>query len=163
LSALKGLFSDITDDPVTYVNAPLMAAERGCEVRLLTDPQAYDFRNVTELRGTLADGRIVSVSGTLTGPRMVPKIIGINGFDLEIPLSSHMAFFTYEDRPGVIGLIGNLLGDAYVNIASMQVARNAEATEALVALTLDSKIPDDVLAAIAEVVRTDAIQVVDLE
>ena len=163
LSALKGLFTDITEDPVTYVNAPLMASERGCEVRLLTDPNAVDFRNVTELRGTLADGRVVSVAGTLTGPRMVPKVIGINGFDLEIPLSSHMAFFTYEDRPGVIGQIGGLLGDANVNIASMQVARNEEATTALVALTLDSTIPDDVLAGIAEVVRTDAIQVANLD
>jgi D-3-phosphoglycerate dehydrogenase / 2-oxoglutarate reductase len=163
LSALKGLFTDITDDPVTYVNAPLMATERGCEVRLLTDPNAVDFRNVTELRGTLADGRVVSVAGTLTGPRMVPKVIGINGFDLEIPLSSHMAFFTYEDRPGVIGQIGGLLGDANVNIASMQVARNDEATEALVALTLDSTIPDDVLAAIADVVGTEAIQVANLD
>ena len=163
LSALKGLFTDITEDPVTYVNAPLMASERGCEVRLLTDPNAVDFRNVTELRGTLADGRIVSVAGTLTGPRMVPKVIGINGFDLEIPLSNHMAFFTYEDRPGVIGQIGGLLGDAGVNIASMQVARNEEATKALVALTLDSTIPDDVLAGIAEVVRTDAIQVANLD
>ena len=163
LSALKGLFSDITDDPVTYVNAPLMAAERGCEVRLLTDPQTYDFRNVTELRGTLADGRMVSVAGTLTGPRMVPKIVGINGFDLEIPISDHIAFFTYEDRPGVIGLIGNLLGEANVNIAAMQVARNAEATQALVALTVDSAIPDDVLAGIAEIVQTDAVQVVDLD
>lgn len=162
LSALKGLFTDITEDPVTYVNAPLMASERGCEVRLLTDPNAYDFRNVTELRGTLADGRVVSVAGTLTGPRMVPKVIGINGFDLEIPLSEHMAFFTYEDRPGVIGQIGNMLGDAEVNIASMQVARNAEATEALVALTVDSKIPDDVLSGIAELVKTEAVQVVDL-
>lgn len=163
LAALKGLFTDITEDPVTYVNAPLMASDRGCEVRLLTDPTAVDFRNVTELRGTLADGRIVSVSGTLTGPRMVPKVIGINGFDLEIPLSSHMAFFTYEDRPGVIGQIGGLLGDASVNIASMQVARNEEATKALVALTLDSSIPDDVLTAIAEVVRTEAIQVANLD
>jgi D-3-phosphoglycerate dehydrogenase len=140
-----------------------MAAERGCEVRLITSPNAVDFRNVTELRGTLADGRTVSVAGTLTGPRMVPKVIGINGFDLEIPLSSHMAFFTYEDRPGVIGQIGGLLGDANVNIASMQVARNDDATEALVALTLDSTIPDDVLSAIAETVRTEAIQVANLE
>ncbi|MDO5502307.1 MAG: phosphoglycerate dehydrogenase [Actinomycetia bacterium] len=163
LSALKGLFSDITEDPVTYVNAPLLAAERGCEVRLLTDPHADDFRNVTELRGALADGRIVSVAGTLTGPRMVPKVIGINGFDLEIPLSNHMAFFTYEDRPGVIGQIGNILGDADVNIASMQVARNAEATEALVALTVDSTIPDEVLGSIREIVRTDAVQIADLD
>ena len=56
LAALKGLFTDVTEDPVTYVNAPLLAEQRGCETRLLTDPTTQDFRNVTTLRGTLADG-----------------------------------------------------------------------------------------------------------
>ncbi|HYN29395.1 MAG TPA: phosphoglycerate dehydrogenase, partial [Dermatophilaceae bacterium] len=60
LSALKGLFTDLTEDPVTYVNAPLMAKERGCASRLVTDAVAEDFRNVTTLRGTLADGSTVS-------------------------------------------------------------------------------------------------------
>ena len=69
LAALKGLFTDVTEDPVTYVNAPLLAKERGCEVRLLTDEVSEDFRNVTTLHGTLADGTTVSVAGTLTGPR----------------------------------------------------------------------------------------------
>ena len=58
LAALKGLFTDVTEDPVTYVNAPLLAEQRGCEVRLLTDPSTQDFRNVTTLHGTLADGTI---------------------------------------------------------------------------------------------------------
>ena len=93
---------------------------------------------------------------------MVPKLIGINGYDLEIPLSTHMAFFTYEDRPGVIGPIGGLLGDADVNIAAMQVSRNEEATKALVALTLDPTIPLDVLAAIEKEIGAETVRVVDL-
>ena len=163
LSALKGLFTDITDEPVTYVNAPLMAAERGCEARLITNPTAEDFRNVTTLRGTLADGTIVSISGTLTGPKMVQKIIGVNGFDLEVPLSQHMAFLSYVDRPGVIGAFGRLLGDAGVNIAGMQVSRNEQGGSALVVLTLDSEIPAEVLTAIGNEVNATLARVADLD
>jgi D-3-phosphoglycerate dehydrogenase len=162
LSALKGLFTDLTEDPVTYVNAPLLAEQRGVEARLLTDPASQDFRNVTTLRGTLADGTIVSVAGTLTGPRMVEKIVGINGFDLEVPLSEHMAFFTYRDRPGIVGAVGRLLGEADVNIGGMQVARDEKGGRALVALTVDSAIPGDVIHAIAAEIDAE-VRVVDLD
>ena len=162
LSALKGLFTDLTEDPVTYVNAPLIAEQRGVEARLLTDPTSQDFRNVTTLRGTLADGRIVSVAGTLTGPRMIEKIVGINGFDLEVPFSEHMAFFSYQDRPGVVGAVGRFLGEADVNIGGMQVARDQRGGRALVALTVDSTIPSDVLSAIATEIDAE-VHVVDLE
>jgi D-3-phosphoglycerate dehydrogenase / 2-oxoglutarate reductase len=162
LSALKGLFTDLTEDPVTYVNAPLLAEQRGVEARLLTDPASQDFRNVTTLRGTLADGTLVSVAGTLTGPRMVEKIVGINGFDLEVPLSEHMAFFTYRDRPGIVGAVGRLLGEADVNIGGMQVARDEKGGRALVALTVDSAIPSDVVGAIAAEIDAE-VRVVDLD
>ncbi len=162
LSALKGLFTDLTEDPVTYVNAPLLAEQRGVQARLLTDPASHDYRNVTTLRGTLADGSVVSVSGTLTGPRMVEKIVGINGFDLEVPLSEHMAFFTYRDRPGIVGAVGRLLGEADVNIGGMQVARDAKGGRALVALTVDSAIPSDVVNAIAGEIEAE-VRVVDLD
>ncbi len=163
LSALKGLFTDVTEDAVTYVNAPLIAADRGVEVRLLTASETQDFRNVTTLRGTLADGSVVSVSGTLTGPRLVQKVVGVNGFDIEIPLSQHLAFFTYTDRPGVVGALGRLLGDADVNIAGMQVARRDEGGPALVAMTVDSAIPPDVVAAIGREIGADSVRVADLD
>ena len=83
----------------------------GCEVRLLTEPVSPDFRNVTTLRGTLADGSVVSVAGTLTGPRLVEKVVAVNGFDLEVPISEHMAFFRYVERPGIVGIVGRVLGD----------------------------------------------------
>ncbi|MBP6996684.1 MAG: phosphoglycerate dehydrogenase [Phycicoccus sp.] len=163
LSALKGIFGPVTETPVTYVNAPLLARERGCEVRLITNALAEDFRNVTTLRGTLADGRVVSVAGTLTGPKMVQKVIGVNGFDLEIPISQHMAFYTYKDRPGVIGALGKLLGDASVNIAGMQVSRKDQTGEALVALTVDSAIPQEIIEAIEKEIGAKTVRVVDIE
>ena len=162
LAALKGLFTDVTEDPVTYVNAPLLAKERGCESRLVTDEVSEDFRNVTTLHGTLADGTTVSISGTLTGPKMVQKLIGINGWDLEIPISAHMAFFAYEDRPGVIGAVGKLLGEADVNIAGMQVSRDDDAAKALIALTVDQAIPLDVVTAIEKEIGAETVRVVDL-
>jgi D-3-phosphoglycerate dehydrogenase len=161
LAALKGYFTNLVTEAVSYVNAPLLAEQRGCEVRLLTDPASSDFRNVTTLRGTLADGSTVEVAGTLTGPRMIEKIVGVNGFDLEVPLADHLAFFTYGDRPGVIGTVGRLLGDAQVNIAGMQVARKEQGGQALAPLTVDTPTPADVLTAIADEVGAD-VSVVDL-
>ena len=163
LAALKGLFTDVTETPVTYVNAPLLAKERGCQTRLVTNAVAEDFRNVTTLRGTMADGAVVSVAGTLTGPKMVQKIIGINGFDLEIPVSQHLAFYTYKDRPGVVGALGQLLGDANVNIAGMQVSRNDHTGEALVAMTVDNAIPSELVAAIEREIGASTVRVADLE
>ena len=163
LAALKGLFHGVVEESVTYVNAPLLAAERGCEVRLLTDPNSPDFRNVTTLHGTLADGAVVSVAGTLTGPRLIEKVVGVNGFDLEVPISEHMAFFTYVDRPGVVGKVGRVLGGAGINIGGMQVARDAEGGHALMVLTVDSLMPAAVLAEISEEIGATTVRVVDLD
>ena len=163
LSALKGLFQDVVEESVTYVNAPLLAQERGCEVRLLTDPKSLDFRNVTTLRGTLPDGSVVSVSGTLTGPRMIEKVVAVNGFDLEVPVSEHIAFLTYVDRPGVVGAVGRVLGEAGTNIAGMQVARDAAGGHALMVLTVDSRIPPAVLNEISQEIGGQTVRVADLD
>lgn len=162
LSALKGLFEDVVEEQVSYVNAPVIAEQRGCEVRLLTDSVSEDFRNVTTLRGTLKDGAVVSVAGTLTGPRMVEKIVGINGFDLEVPLTDHLAVFTYADRPGVVGQVGQILGGEGINIAGMQVARSESKGTALVLLTVDGAMPPALAARIAEVVEAETFSVINL-
>ena len=163
LAALKGLFQGVVEQSVSYVNAPLLAQERGCEVRLLTDPNSPDFRNVTTLRGTLADGSVISVAGTLTGPRMIEKIVGVNQFDLEVPISEHMVFYTYADRPGVVGSLGRVLGEAGINIGGMQVARDAAGGHALVVLTVDSQIPPAVLTELSQEIDATTVRVVDLD
>ena len=126
LAALKGVFADIVEDQVSYVNAPLLAAERGIEVRLVTDPESPDHRNLITIRGTLADGSQVSVSGTLIGIAQNERLVEVNDFVVDLEPTEHLAFFTYEDRPGMVGTVGKILGDAGVNIAGMQVSRNAE-------------------------------------
>jgi D-3-phosphoglycerate dehydrogenase / 2-oxoglutarate reductase len=163
LAAMKGVFSDIVEDAVTYVNAPLLAKERGVEVSLVTDEASPDWRNVITLRGTLPGGQVVSVAGTLTGRRQAEKLVEVSGFDMEIALAEHMAFFTYVDRPGVVGIVGRILGDQGINIAGMQVCRNARGGDALIVLTVDSALPPAVLDEISSSVGAATSRTVDLD
>jgi D-3-phosphoglycerate dehydrogenase len=162
LAALKGLFADVVEEQVTYVNAPVLAAERGIDVRLLTDPESPEFRNVITLRGTLADATPLAVAGTLTGPKQVQKLVGIDGLDLEVPLADRMLVIRYADRPGVIGTIGRLVGDAGVNIAAMQVGRDAEGGKAVSVLTLDEALPLAVVDEIQRDIGAETVRFVDL-
>ncbi|HWB65279.1 MAG TPA: phosphoglycerate dehydrogenase [Mycobacteriales bacterium] len=162
LAALKGVFTDVVEDQVTYVNAPLLAAERGVELTLTSTEESPDYRNLLTVRGALTDGQVVSVGGNLTGPRMVQKLVDVNGFDLEVAISEHMVFATYDDRPGIVGQVGQLLGTAGVNIAGMQVARRAAGGAALMVLTVDSAIPAAVLDDIAAAVGASAVHAVHL-
>lgn len=145
LAALKGVFADVVEDAVTYVNAPLLTQERGVEVNLITSEESPDYRNLVTVRGTLPNNKVVSVSGTLTGPKQVEKIVQVDGFDIEVVPTAHLAFFTYEDRPGIIAIVGRILGEAGINIAGMQVSRDERGGHALAALTADSAIPLPVL------------------
>jgi D-3-phosphoglycerate dehydrogenase / 2-oxoglutarate reductase len=162
LAALKGVFADVVEEQVSYVNAPLFAEERGLEVRLTTTDDSPDYRNLIALRGTLADGTQVSVAGTLSGPRQIERITEVDGFDIEITPTQHMAFLVYEDRPGVVGTIGNVLGAAGINIAGMQVSRHEQGGDALVALTVDSAIPSAVLDEIVTAIGATSGRSVDL-
>ena len=117
LAALKGVFADVVEEQVSYVNAPLLAAERGVAVRLVTDAESPDHRNLITLRGTLADGSQVSVSGTLIGIAQRERLVEVDGYDVDIEPTEHLAFLRYEDRPGMVGTVGGILGEASVNIA----------------------------------------------
>jgi D-3-phosphoglycerate dehydrogenase len=162
LAALKGVFADVVEDPVSYVNAPLLAEERGVEVRLTTNLDSTDYRNLVTVRGTLPSGQVLSVSGTLSGRRHLEKLVDVDGFDMELVPTEHMAFFRYHDRPGVVGIVGRILGEREVNIAGMQVSRDARGGHALVALTVDSAIPHGTLEEIVEAIGAESGRLVDL-
>ena len=163
LAALKGVFGGIVEEAVTYVNAPLLAAQRGVEVSLSTDAFSPDWRNLVTVRGTLPGGQVVSVSGTLTGHRHIEKLVEVNGFEMEIAAAEHMVFFTYTDRPGIVGVVGQILGSEGINIAGMQVARDARGGHALIVLTVDSAIPPVVLDDITSTIGAVVGRSVDLE
>ena len=162
LAALKGVFCDVVEQQVSYVNAPLLAAERGLAVRLVTDGDSPDHRNLITLRGTLADGSQVSVSGTLVGLAQRERLVAVDGYDVDIEPSEHLAFFRYQDRPGMVGTVGGILGEAQVNIGGMQVARDTKGGLALVALSVDSAIPPEVLEVIASAITAVSVRAVDL-
>ncbi|HSK27860.1 MAG TPA: phosphoglycerate dehydrogenase [Jiangellales bacterium] len=163
LAALKGVFTDVVESPVTYVNAPVIAADRGVEVRLVTDEDSPDYRNLVTVRGCLADGRTLSVSGTLVGTRHVEKLVEVDGYDIEVQPSAHMAFLRYEDRPGIVGTVGRVLGEAGVNIAGMQVSRQSKGGHALVGMTVDQAIPHAALTEIVDAIGAEWGRTVDLE
>jgi D-3-phosphoglycerate dehydrogenase len=147
LSGLKGAFSSVSHEPVTFVNAPLFAKERGISVEESKSSQSLDYVNLVEVHA-VCKGETVSVAGVLVGKRDTERLVRVYGYDLDMAFHPTMAFFRYEDRPGIVGIVGTLLGEAGVNIANMQVARQTEGGEALMGLALDSPMPQDVLEGI---------------
>ncbi len=162
LAALKGLFTDVVEDQVSYVNAPLMAAERGLAVRLVSSSDSPEYRNLVTLRGTFPGGVQASVSGTLVGVGQRERLVEVDGYDIDIEPTDHLAFIRYEDRPGMVGTVGQLLGQASVNIAGMQVSRDVKGGHALVVLTVDSAIPTDLLTDIETAMTASSVRTVDL-
>jgi D-3-phosphoglycerate dehydrogenase / 2-oxoglutarate reductase len=144
LSGLKGAFSAVMHEPVTFVNAPLLAKERGISVEESKSSQAMDYVNLLEVRAICRD-ESVSVAGVLADKKDDERLVRVYGYEIDMAFASILIFFRYEDRPGVIGTVGTLLGEAGVNIANMQVARQTQGGEALMGMAVDSPIPQDVL------------------
>ncbi|WP_026535079.1 phosphoglycerate dehydrogenase [Arthrobacter sp. H14] len=162
LAALKGVFKDVVSEQVSYVNAPVLAEQRGITTRLITTPDSPEYRNVLTIRGALSDGSQISVAGTLTGPKQIEKIVNVNGYDVEIPISEHLLLIAYQDRPGVIGTLGRILGENGTNIASMQVSRNDDGGAVMCLLTVDSAVSQEVLETIRDEIGATAAREVDL-
>ena len=156
LAALKGIFTNVVSETVSYVNAPLLAEQRGVAVRMITDKESPEYRNVITLRGALADGSQVSVSGTLTGTKQIQKIVEINGYDVEVPFEDHLIVMIYADRPGIVAVYGREFGDAEINIAGMQIARHVAGGKALSVLTVDSPVPTSLLAKVRVAIKAEA-------
>jgi D-3-phosphoglycerate dehydrogenase len=162
LAALKGIFTNVVSETVSYVNAPLLAEQRGVAVRLITESASEEYRNVITLTGALSDGSQISVSGTLTGTKQIEKIVEINGYDVEVPFAEHLIVMTYVDRPGIVAIYGKEFGDANINIAGMQIARKSAGGKALSVLTVDSPAPDTLLESLRVAIDADTLQEIDI-
>lgn len=146
LAGLKGAFGAVVQEPVTFVNAPLLARERGIEYTEVKAAAGRDYVNMIEIRG---DGG-AAVAGTLVGRRNEERIVRVFDFEIDMPPARYLCFLRYDDRPGVIGAIGTILGGAGINIADMRVGRRERGGEALMCLTVDQWISPEVLAELAE-------------
>ncbi|WP_394768747.1 phosphoglycerate dehydrogenase [Lacisediminihabitans sp.] len=162
LAALKGIFTNIVSESVSYVNAPLLAEQRGIAVRLVTDAVSDEYRNLLTIRGALSDGEQISVSGTLTGPKQTQKIVEINGYDVEVPVAEHLIVMVYTDRPGIVAVYGKEFGEAGINIAGMQISRREAGGQALSVLTVDSPAPDALLETVRVAIDADLLREIDI-
>lgn len=163
LAALKGIFTDVVSGHVSYVNAPVLAEGRGIETRLSTTTNSPHYRNTITIKAVSASGKEFNVTGTLTGPQQVEKLVGINDYEFEVAIADHMLVLEYEDRPGVIGTMGMQLGDRGINIATMDVALRADGSTALAILTLDSELPSGLIDQVGEAIHAEKTAEVDLE
>ena len=162
LAALKGYFTNIVSENVSYVNAPLLAEQRGIEVSLSTSETSEAYRNTTTLRGVLADGSQVEVAGTLSGTKMAEKIVGINGYEIEAAIAEHHIVMVYEDKPGVIATYGAALAKEGINIDALSVARGKDGAEALAIVTVSAAVPDGVLDALRAQIGASVLHEVDI-
>jgi D-3-phosphoglycerate dehydrogenase / 2-oxoglutarate reductase len=140
---LRGLFAagGSSEEPVSYVNAPRLAAERGMEVRETTSSASQDYLNLMTLSG--GDH---SVAATVGGVRSEQRIVMVDGHTVDVAPADNMLVVRNDDRPGMIGVVGTVLGEAGLSIANMAVGRSPSGGAALMVLATDRAVPGDVIA-----------------
>jgi D-3-phosphoglycerate dehydrogenase len=143
LSVLKGVFGSVSEEPVSYVNAPRLAAERGVEVRESSSALARDYVNLITVRG--GDH---AIGGTLVGLRGEPRLVLVDDHSVDVPPADHMLVCRNDDEPGMIAAVTKELGDAGLNIDDMHLGRSSSGAAALMVLATRSAVPDDVQARI---------------
>ena len=146
LSALKGFFGASSGEPVSYVNAPAVAAEQGLEVRPTSTTTSRDYVNLITLRG--GDH---SLSGTLVGLNAPPTLVMIDDHTVDVPPAANLLVVRNEDRPGMIGKVATLVGDAGVNIDDMAVGASPQGAKALMVVATDRLVDDATLASLRNV------------
>ncbi len=141
LSALKGVFGGSTDDPVSYVNAPQLAEQRGLDVREISTATSRDYKSLITLRS-----KSHSIAGTLSSVgRRSERIVMVDDHPVEVPPSPHMLVVRNDDRPGMIGLVGTSLGAADISISSMAVGPSPTAATAMMVISTSASAPDAVV------------------
>ena len=144
VAALNGAFQGRSDQPVNYVNAPMIAAERGVEVREERSRAARDYTNLVRVEA-VSDGVALRIAGTTMGNDNRLWLVSALGFDLDMELAPLLVVFRYDDVPGVIGKVGTLFGGSAVNIANMTVSRTRQGGQALMVLSIDTPAPPELV------------------
>jgi len=163
LAALRGLFTHVVEDQVTFVNVPVLAQTRGVTVELATAPESENFRSVVQLRAAMPDGAAVTVSGTLTGRAQVHKLVEVNGRHFDLRAEGDYLLLEYADRPGVMGRVGSLLGEAAVNIEAAQISQTTDGADAIMLLRVDRPIDPAVLEPIGASVGASTTRLISFE
>ncbi len=160
LAALRGVFGGIVDQQVTFVNAPALAEELGVAVELTKESESANHRSLVTVKAALPDGGSLSVSGTLTGLDGVEKVVEVNGRGFDLRAEGDALLLEYPDRPGVMGTVGTLLGEAGVNIEAAQLSQTTGGANALMLMRVDRAVDAEVLESIGGTVGAKLIRAI---
>jgi D-3-phosphoglycerate dehydrogenase len=144
IAVLVGILSGHTEEQVNLVNAPALAEERGIELSELKDTVSDEFTELVTVRIESGDDA-VQVAGTAVGPRNLPHLVQVWGESFYMPFDDHLVVFRYKDQPGMIGRIGTIFGQHSVNIVSAAVGAEESGDQAVLALTTDGPVPEELL------------------
>jgi D-3-phosphoglycerate dehydrogenase len=145
-AALMGVLKPTLTE-VNMVNAPIVARERGIKVSETRRPQQGAYEGYMKITATLADGTTRRVAGTVFSDGR-PRLIQVKDINLDAEFTPHMLYVVNEDKPGFIGKLGTILGDAKVNIAAFALGRSAPGADAIALVEVDGGVPDTVLGEI---------------
>ena len=150
-AVLMGLMNAVIEEPVNLVNAAQEAARRGLVVEEITRRRERGYVNTIEVSAT-SNGRELSIEGTV-GQDSAPRVLVIDGIELEAPLEGTILITRNRDVPGVIGKIGTALGNLGVNIATFSLGRSKpeQGADAIALVRLDGKVDDGIIAKIREI------------
>jgi len=142
-SVVKGFLGAILEGDVNFINAPVLAKDRGIQVKETKVSDSSDFTSLITVKATNEDDVIFSISGSVFGKRMEPRLVRINDFHVDAYPVGCLVMITNKDHPGAIGRIGTILGECGVNIADMTLGRKSQGETAVIVLNIDGEIPDE--------------------
>jgi D-3-phosphoglycerate dehydrogenase len=158
LSVLKGVLAPVIEEPVSFVNAPQIAEQRGIAVRETKSSDARDYVNLIVVRGDQG----THVAATLFGKQQAPRIVGIDGHSVDLPPARYMFVVHNDDTPGVIGRVGTVLGEAKINISNMDVGQSPQGEAALMVIATEVPVPDDVVERVTQQPGVQSARSIDL-
>lgn len=158
-AALQGVLGPTLSEPVNLVNAPVLAEARGMKVFESHSRTSPEHTCLLSVRAHFA-GEERTICGTVYGEEV--RIVHIDGYRVDLPPHGEMVVTQHTDRPGMIGKVGTLLGEAGINIAGMHVGREAAGGRAIMALLLDAPIPAETLAQLRAIAGMESAQPVSL-
>ncbi len=160
IALLKGYLTPILEETVNFVNAPLIARERGIEVKEAKSSEAGDYHNMIVLK-IKVNGEENILAGTLFSKKD-PRIVRINKFFVEIVPEGNMLYILNNDRPGVIGNIGSYLGKNNINIARMHFGRESAGGMAISVVSIDTPVSDEQIEEIKKMPNIISVKLVNL-
>ncbi|WP_455006211.1 phosphoglycerate dehydrogenase [Corynebacterium propinquum] len=160
LSAVRGLFSGVTDEAITFVNAPQVAEQRGLQINVDNQTESAYHRSSLQVKVVNSNGESATVVGALTGTERIEKIVRIDGRGVDMRAEGRNLFFQYTDVPGALGIVGTELGNAGINIEAAALTQAAKGDGAILILRVEAEVPAELEKTIADKLSAESFQLV---